>query len=119
MNFVVCFFFFLIEGKESLDLQHVNEEFIFYTEQPGNEKLISAISILSPPPGSQATLASLCLPIFRVGRNTDVINLRNDTLMIILCVYLPVHCPTYPPTLPPLECPTVINCIIRCVYSAN
>lgn len=92
-----------------MDKQDVNDEFLFYTEHPGNQKFICAISILFPPPGSQATLASLYLPIFRVGRSTDVINLRNDTLMIILCVYLPVCWSTYPPTLPPTECLTVIN----------
>lgn len=92
-----------------MDQQDINDEFLFYTEHPGNENLISAISILFPPPGSQATLASLYLPIFRVGRSTDVINLRNDTLMIIVCVYLPACWSAYPPTLPPPECPTVIN----------
>jgi len=92
-----------------VDQQDDNDEFLFYAEQPGNEKLISAISILFPPSGSQATVSFLYLPIFRVGRSTDVINLRNDTLMIILCVYLPVVWSMYPPTPLPIECPTVIN----------
>ena len=96
---LVCCFFFCVEGKESVYQQDVNDDFLFYTEQPGSEKLISAISILFPPPSSQATLASLYLPIFRVGRSMDVINLRNDTLMIILCVYLPLCWSTYSSTL--------------------
>lgn len=80
-----------------MDQQDINDEFLFYTEHPGNEKLISAISILFPPPGSQATLASFYLPIFRVGRSTDAINLRNDTLCLLTCWS------TYPLTLPPLN----------------
>lgn len=84
-----------------MDQQDINDEFLFYTEQSGNENLTSAISILFPPPGSQATLESLYLPIFRVGRNMDVINLRNDTLMMIsLCLLtcLLVSLPTYSST---------------------